>query len=146
MARTSRKQKTSRRPISIKRTRSAAKPQTYLAELLKGIQSLSVAELRKLVEHATSLIEQKTEGEKKSFIEEVSTRAQSLGLSLRDLFGKSTATSQKRTPAKRANGRSAGLPVKFRSPSGEGWSGRGRKPLWLVKFEAEGKSKDEFAV
>ena len=38
-------------------------------------------------------------------------------------------------------------PVKYRGPNGETWSGgRGRKPNWVVKMLASGKSMDDFAV
>lgn len=37
--------------------------------------------------------------------------------------------------------------VKYRDPlTGEGWSGRGRVPRWLVRAEAEGRKREEFAV
>ena len=38
-------------------------------------------------------------------------------------------------------------PTKYRGPNGETWSGgRGRKPNWVVKLLAAGKSLDDFAV
>lgn len=52
-------------------------------------------------------------------------------------------------------GRSANVPakppqaaeIKYRSPTGETWSGgRGRKPRWVTEALAAGKSLDEFAV
>jgi len=37
--------------------------------------------------------------------------------------------------------------AKFRNPeTGEEWSGRGRTPRWLAALEAEGRSRQEFAV
>src|SRR5208283_3511564 len=36
--------------------------------------------------------------------------------------------------------------VKYRSPSGETWTGRGRTPRWLVSLEADGKKREDFAV
>lgn len=38
------------------------------------------------------------------------------------------------------------LPVKFRGPNGETWSGRGRLPNWLAAIEAEGRKREEFRV
>ncbi|MEF9995740.1 MAG: H-NS histone family protein [Burkholderiaceae bacterium] len=35
---------------------------------------------------------------------------------------------------------------KFRSPSGETWAGRGRKPKWLEEALAAGRKVEEFAV
>jgi DNA-binding protein H-NS len=36
--------------------------------------------------------------------------------------------------------------AKFRGPSGEEWSGRGRLPKWLRALEAEGKTRDQFRI
>lgn len=38
------------------------------------------------------------------------------------------------------------LPVKYRGPNGEEWSGRGRLAGWLQKLIQQGRSKDEFKV
>ena len=48
-------------------------------------------------------------------------------------------------PAK-SGGKRARPAVKYRSPSGETWTGRGRTPQWLVSLEAEGKKREDFAV
>jgi DNA-binding protein H-NS len=39
-----------------------------------------------------------------------------------------------------------GVPIKFRGPTGETWSGRGRPPGWLVALEGQGSSRAEFKV
>jgi DNA-binding protein H-NS len=38
------------------------------------------------------------------------------------------------------------VPVKFRGPNGETWSGRGRMPKWLQAAEANGESRDKYLV
>ncbi len=38
------------------------------------------------------------------------------------------------------------VPVKYRGPAGQTWSGRGRAPTWLVALEGQGRNKDEFLV
>ncbi|MFM2445594.1 MAG: histone family, partial [Pseudomonadota bacterium] len=35
---------------------------------------------------------------------------------------------------------------KFRGPGGETWAGRGRKPKWLEKALAAGRSLEEFRI
>lgn len=40
----------------------------------------------------------------------------------------------------------APVPVKYRGPDGQTWSGRGRAPNWLVALEAQGRNKGEFLV
>jgi DNA-binding protein H-NS len=37
-------------------------------------------------------------------------------------------------------------PVKYRSPSGETWAGRGAKPRWLVAAIKKGKKLDDFLI
>ena len=114
---------------------------------LKALEDLSVAALRKVVECATALIAQKTEGEKRSFIEEVTARAKSLGVSITDLFGKSAPKPVKKAAPKKRAGLRARPPIKFKGPNpGETWTGRGRRPRWLVALEAEGKDKKDYAV
>ena len=114
---------------------------------MKALEDMSVAALRKVVECATALIAQKTEGEKRSFIKEVTARAKSLGVSITDLFGKSAPKPVKKaSPKKRAELR-ARPPIKFKGPNpGDTWTGRGRRPRWLVALEAEGKDKKDYAV
>ena len=38
------------------------------------------------------------------------------------------------------------VPVKYRGPNGEEWSGRGRLAGWLQKLIEQGRSKEEFKV
>jgi DNA-binding protein H-NS len=38
------------------------------------------------------------------------------------------------------------LPVKYRSPAGDTWSGRGFAPNWLKALEEEGHNREEYLV
>ena len=38
------------------------------------------------------------------------------------------------------------LPVKYRSPQGDTWTGRGSIPAWLQALEEQGYSRDDFRV
>jgi DNA-binding protein H-NS len=121
-----------------------------VGQLLSSLDHLGVAALRQVAERATVLIDEKTEGEKRTFIEEVTARAMSLGVSITDLFGKSgvkTGKVVKAVPGKSDGGKRASPPVKYRDPqTGAGWSGRGRPARWLADYEAQGRKRDEFAV
>ena len=118
-----------------------------IEKLLKSLEDKSVAALRKVVECATALIAQKTEGEKRSFIEEVTARAKSLGVSITDLFGKSTPKPVKKAPPKKRGAKRASPPIKFKGPNPDDtWTGRGRRPRWLVALEDEGKDRKDYAV
>lgn len=57
------------------------------------------------------------------------------------------------TPAdlgfEKARGRKAGASAvkpKYRSPTGETWAGRGRKPRWLEEAIAAGRKVEDFAI
>lgn len=72
-------------------------------------------------------------------IAEYSLTAADLRLSVRDMAspGKKAATSKGTTKA----------PAKYRSATGEEWSGgRGRKPRWVTEALAAGKSIEEFKI
>lgn len=43
-------------------------------------------------------------------------------------------------------GKLSTLAPKYRHPSGETWSGRGRPPLWIVTAEQSGQSRDKFLI
>jgi DNA-binding protein H-NS len=127
----------------------AAQIRVDVDQLLKSLDHLGVLTLRRVVERATVLIDEKTEGEKRSFIEEVTARAKGFGMSLADIVGRAVPESVRpaalgRKPvviAKRAS-----PTIKYKGPNGEPWSGRGRTPRWLVTAEAEGKKREDFAV
>ena len=145
MARTSAKR--TKKAAPAKRAARAERAPSEMEKLLKALEDMSVAALRKVVECATALIAQKTEGEKRSFIEEVTARAKSLGVSITDLFGKSAPKPVKKAPPKKRAGLRARPPTKFKGPNpGDTWTGRGRRPRWLVALEAEGKDKKDYAV
>lgn len=47
----------------------------------------------------------------------------------------------------KAKGKGASVAAKYRDPaSGKTWSGRGRRPAWVVALEAAGKSLDSVKV
>ena len=62
-------------------------------------------------------------------------RLTALGLSLNDVL-----------PARRPRKSNPSLSVKYRSPDGETWSGRGHAPLWLRQLELQGHKREEYAV
>jgi DNA-binding protein H-NS len=145
MARTPAKR--AKKAAPVKRAARVERAPSEMEKLLKALEDMSVAALRKIVESATTLIAQKTEGERRSFIEEVTARAKSLGVSITDLFGKSAPKPVKKAPPKKRAGLRARPSIKFKGPNpGDTWTGRGRRPRWLVTLEAEGKDKKDYAV
>jgi len=145
MARTPAKR--AKKSAPVKRVARVERAPSEIEKLLKSLEDMSVAALRKVVECATALIAEKTEGEKRSFIEEVTARAKSLGVSITDLFGKSTPKPVKKAPPKKRGAKRASPPIKFKGPNPDDtWTGRGRRPRWLVALEDEGKDRKDYAV
>ena len=147
------------RPVSRKKTvkmvrkkaavRSAA-ASPDLARLIAALEDLTVPGLRKVIERAQALVDQKTEGERRSFVAEVTSRAKDLGMSVADLLGKAVPAGMRSSmPGAKKKGAAAkkgSAPVKYRGPDGETWAGRGRPPRWISALEAEGKKREDFAV
>jgi DNA-binding protein H-NS len=99
-----------------------------------GIDTMSYAELLALQEKiAAAIIERKSEDARVTK-EQLRAMAEKAGFKLEELFG-----------GKRGKGASA---AKFRNPkdASQTWTGRGRKPNWLVDALKKGAKMDTFAI
>jgi len=112
----------------------------------KMISSLNYTELDEL----SALIQRERAGKldeaRRTLIAEIEEKAASIGLTPDQLFGQSRKAPEKPKRGKKTEQQSASAAVKFRSPDGQTWSGRGRKPTWLTQAEAGGQSAEEFRV
>ena len=98
-------------------------------------ETLTPQELRTIREVVEQKRQRKLEDAKAALLEEVKGKASELGLSLNDVF-----------LAQRQRKNKPVLRIKYRSPDGETWSGRGHAPLWLRQLELQGHSREEYAV
>jgi DNA-binding protein H-NS len=98
-------------------------------------ETLTPQELRTIRDVVEQMRQRKLEDAKAALLEEVKGKASELGLSLNDVF-----------PTQRQRKNKPVLRVKYRSPDGETWSGRGHAPLWMRQLELQGHKRDEFAV
>jgi DNA-binding protein H-NS len=73
---------------------------------------------------------------KAAVLEEMKGKLSALGLTLNDVVP-TRRTPRKSKPA---------VQVKYRSPDGETWSGRGHAPFWLRQLELQGHNREEYAV
>jgi DNA-binding protein H-NS len=108
-----------------------------LMDLIKAaLDRLTPAGLHEVVEAVEARRTTKEAEVREALIAEFRQRAMEKGLSFNALFG------MRRTRAR------AGQPItpKYRGPSGETWSGRGRQPRWLAELEAAGHKKEEFLI
>lgn len=99
------------------------------------LEGLSLAELRQLQVAIPRELQKRKEAERKAIIEEIREIAKANGYSLNDLFAAEQHGRQK-------------LPPAYRHPSDSEltWSGRGRKPAWLVTLIEAGGKLGDFAV
>lgn len=101
------------------------------------------AEIKKHEEQLAQLkkqAEQFRNQERASVIDQLRQKIAEYGLTASDL------KLSDRGPKKRAP-KSSGAAPKYRGPDGETWSGgRGRKPGWVTKALAEGKSLGDFEI
>jgi DNA-binding protein H-NS len=98
------------------------------------LDDLSVAQLRTVRVLAGKKQKEKLEDAKAAVLAEMEGRAKALGLTMKDVFPTHKPT------------RKVPLPVKYRSPQGDTWCGRGHPPTWLRTLEAAGHAREEFLV
>jgi DNA-binding protein H-NS len=109
------------------------------------LDSMTVAELTGLRDAAEAKRQEKLEDAKQAVLERARSELAELGLSLETVISEAARPSAKPGRAARKDAGEP-VPVKFRGPNGETWSGRGRLPTWLHTIEAEGKSRNDYAV
>jgi DNA-binding protein H-NS len=105
------------------------------------LNRLSVAGLQAVVDAAQEKQQAKQEGEREALLAEFRQRAASLGLRV-----KLEPLDAPVVPRKPRSDRGQPQPVRYRGPSGETWSGRGRAPNWLAAYEAVGQNREDFRV
>jgi DNA-binding protein H-NS len=98
--------------------------------------TLSPQELLTVRDLAEKTRQNKLTEAKAAVLEEMKGKLSDLGLTLNDIV-----------PTRRTSRKSkSSVSVKYRSPDGETWSGRGHAPLWLRQLELQGHKREEYAV
>lgn len=105
------------------------------------LSELSIAELRELLTAIPAEIRKREVQEKKAILNEVRELAKARGYVLEDLVG-TGATGGDGAVAKRT------VAPKYRHPQDSSltWTGRGRKPVWLVQLLEAGSSLEDVAI
>ncbi|MGB0721045.1 MAG: H-NS family nucleoid-associated regulatory protein [Gammaproteobacteria bacterium] len=121
---------------------------------LPDISELSVSELEALVAACNTQIEKRRKSKRAELAREFKKQAAAEGLSLDDIMSegeKKKATRKGRTA--KGKGRASkrkGMKVapKYANPddSTQTWTGRGRKPAWVVAALEAGKSLDDLLI
>ena len=102
---------------------------------INGLDTYSYPELLKLQEHIEAAIAAKRAEDAQATKEQLRAMAEKAGFDIRDLFGK------------RGSPKGSGV-AKYRNPkdSSQTWTGRGRKPNWLVEAVKKGGKEESFKI
>jgi len=109
-----------------------------IAELEAALDKMSFAELKVIAPMVRAKIVEREKAERDSVKAELSELAKSKGFEMDDLFGNGAKPAkEKRT-----------VPPKYRNPAdaSQTWTGRGRKPGWIVAALASGGNLDDFLI
>ena len=112
--------------------------QELLLVVDEALDRLSFEELASVIEMAQERRSEKQEDARRQLLEEFRERAMQMGFPLEALFPGGGR--------RRRSDAGSTLPVRYRGPNGEPWSGRGRKPQWLIALENAGHTKEEYLV
>jgi len=102
---------------------------------INGLDRMSYAELLKLQERVEAAIAEKRVEDAASTKEALRAMAEKAGFDIRELFGN------------RGSPKGGGV-AKYRNPkdSSQTWTGRGRKPNWLVDAVKKGAKIESFEI
>ncbi|WP_102223902.1 H-NS histone family protein [Acidimangrovimonas sediminis] len=102
------------------------------------LNNLSLKELKELQSKVAKAIASYEERQKKDAIAQLEEKAREMGFSLAELTGTQVGTKRKR---------SVSAP-KYANPADptETWTGRGRKPNWMIEALKAGKSPDDLLI
>ena len=111
------------------------------------LAKLSLTELRRLQSRVETEIRRRSDSARRDLLKKVQKMAAEEGLSLSDLLGSASSTGEEKQPSsakrktKPAAKKNGTIPVKYRHPENPavGWSGRGRKPQWVIDWLAKDK-------
>ncbi len=120
---------------------------------LPDISKLNVAELEELIKNCTAQIDARKKTKKKELAKKFRELARDEGLEIAEIIDDGAPTTRKRR-GKKASAKKIGrkkrgkVAPKYRNPanSRETWTGRGRKPAWVVAALDAGKKLQDLAI
>jgi DNA-binding protein H-NS len=110
------------------------------------LDAMTAQELNALIEQAEAKRAEKQDEARSALIEEFRGKAAELGLELGALLPGGSGSAPAATARRTRRDAGGTVPVRFRGPGGETWSGRGRMPKWLSAMEASGRKREEFRI
>lgn len=105
------------------------------------LNAMTLTELKSLEKKVTKAVAKFEEREKKKALSALKAEARKMGFSLAELTG----VAEKPKAAKKPRGKVA---PKYANPADktQTWTGRGRRPLWVVEALEGGKSIDDLLI
>lgn len=110
------------------------------------LAKLSLTELRRLQSRVETEIRRRSDSARRDLLKKVQKMAAEEGLSLSDLLGSAPSAGEEKQPStkrktKASAKKNGASPAKYRHPENPaiGWSGRGRKPQWVIDWLAQDK-------
>ncbi len=100
------------------------------------LNSMSLPELKKLQKDVAKAVDGFEERQRKEALAEIDALARERGFTIEQLVGVSPPSTRKPIPPKYANP----------DDRSQTWTGRGRKPRWVVAALDAGKSLDDLAI
>ena len=117
------------------------------------LSKLSANELRKLHRRIDVELKKREEGKKRDLLKKMQRMAAEQGMSLAEVLGKSAPASRGAAPSapkakRKSKAKGVKVAPKYHNPDDTSmtWTGRGRKPLWVVKALGDGKSLEELLI
>ena len=109
------------------------------------ISKLSVVKLKQLQNRIPKELKKRQSQEKQKLRKQLAALAAARGFALEDFAGRDSSGSLK--AEKKAKKRKP-VAIKYRHPNNSKltWTGRGRKPLWVVEWLGQGKKIEALAV
>jgi DNA-binding protein H-NS len=107
------------------------------------METLTAQELRAIRDEADKKRQGKLKDARVSFVTEMRQKAEQLDLTLEEVL-EFEEGNKKRPRRKRES--DGVVRIKYRSPQGDGWSGRGRVPVWLRELEEQGHNREEYLI
>jgi DNA-binding protein H-NS len=107
------------------------------------LEAYSFEELLEIKRNVDGEVQSRRAKEVEGLRAKVTETAQTLGVSIEELFGLRSSRQNGKRQTKHPRGKQ---PAKYRGPNGEEWSGRGPSPRWMKPLLAKGKTKQDFLI
>jgi len=117
------------------------------------LTKLSLTELRRLQTKIDTEIKRRSDTARKNLLKQIKKLAAEEGLSLDDVIGAeggtvAAAPAKQRKRGKKGGKSAAAVAMKYRNPENSAmeWSGRGRRPQWVLDWLEQGNQLDALEI